>query len=103
MADHPELFPCPCGATRERECRMPRVCARANWRDTVYGSDSKVEAALHGSTALDAVLRAWALDAADPLALLARMAEGEAPESIVQELRQALHDTGLSTGPDSVT
>ena len=63
----------------------------------------KVAATWHGQSALDAVLRAWALDAADPLALLARMAEGEAPESIVQELRQALHDTGLSTGPDSVT
>jgi hypothetical protein len=38
------------------------------------------------------VLRKWAADAEDPLALLALMAEGEDPALIVEKLRQALHD-----------
>jgi hypothetical protein len=57
----------------------------------------KVEATYHGEQPVDVVLRAWALDAADPLALLARMAEGEAPASIVQELTRMLQETGRRT------
>jgi hypothetical protein len=57
-------------------------------------SDDKVEAALHGSTAADAVLRKWAADSGDMLALLDLLTKGEDPELIVAELRKALQETG---------
>jgi hypothetical protein len=57
----------------------------------------KVKATYHGDQPVDVVLRAWAFDAADPLALLARMAEGEAPASIVQELTLLLQQAGCPT------